>query len=122
MTCCAFPATEAGNDQAALHVTGKHALLFPVVGSLMLLLIYFFFEWIEFFYIIANAVLAGFCFEAWIHPAFHFLATFCLPVATPVVSKKRERERREEKRRERECVCVCVRERMWGWERKPMCM
>jgi hypothetical protein len=39
------------------------AAFFPVVGSLMLLLLYMFFDKIQFIYLVFNAFIAGICLE-----------------------------------------------------------
>mmetsp|Transcript_10880 Transcript_10880/g.27997 ORF Transcript_10880/g.27997 Transcript_10880/m.27997 type:complete len:382 (-) Transcript_10880:146-1291(-) len=50
-------------QDAPVTLTARKAAIFPVVGSFMLLLLYLFFDKIQFLYLVFNAVIAGICLE-----------------------------------------------------------
>eukprot|EP00037_Helgoeca_nana_P030263 m.372406 g.372406 ORF g.372406 m.372406 type:complete len:386 (+) comp28146_c0_seq2:328-1485(+) len=59
------PAFGSSRDESdgPVTLTARKAAFFPVVGSLMLLLLYMFFDKIQFIYLVFNAFIAGICLE-----------------------------------------------------------
>jgi len=62
------------DDETPITLTWRKAILIPMLGSSMLLLLYIFFERIQFLYLVFNAAIAGICLEMALRPAvIHFL-------------------------------------------------
>lgn len=67
-------------ELATFQISTRQALLMPIVASGMLILLFFFFEQVEFVYIVANVVLAGICCEMLVAPV--------LPSVLPIGAMK----------------------------------
>eukprot|EP00035_Acanthoeca_spectabilis_P030232 m.8494 g.8494 ORF g.8494 m.8494 type:complete len:383 (+) comp4066_c0_seq1:505-1653(+) len=50
-------------QESPVTLTARKAAIFPIVGSMMLLLLYMFFDKIQFVYLVFNAFIAGLCLE-----------------------------------------------------------
>eukprot|EP00041_Stephanoeca_diplocostata_P009315 m.143197 g.143197 ORF g.143197 m.143197 type:complete len:376 (+) comp17691_c0_seq2:137-1264(+) len=75
-------ATASGTEENDVSITLnlRNAACFPIVGSLMLLFLYVFFDHIQTCYIIFNAFIAGVCVEMTIRPyVSHMISISCLP-------------------------------------------
>eukprot|EP00038_Savillea_parva_P002360 m.113711 g.113711 ORF g.113711 m.113711 type:complete len:389 (-) comp10812_c2_seq1:117-1283(-) len=51
------------DEEGGVTLTARKAIFFPIIGSSMLLLLYMYFDQIQFLYLVFNAVIAGICLE-----------------------------------------------------------
>eukprot|EP00048_Salpingoeca_helianthica_P003517 m.68027 g.68027 ORF g.68027 m.68027 type:complete len:371 (+) comp12746_c0_seq5:80-1192(+) len=68
----AIPVPLLSGEDSTVHLGPREALLFPVVGSAMLLCLYFFFRSIQTFYIMLSIIAAGISCFLCLHPLFTF--------------------------------------------------
>eukprot|EP00040_Diaphanoeca_grandis_P036381 m.231760 g.231760 ORF g.231760 m.231760 type:complete len:361 (-) comp33609_c0_seq1:184-1266(-) len=67
------------DDETPITLTWRKAVLIPMLGSSMLLLLYVFFERIQFLYLLFNATVAGICLEMALRPLVIHVFGSCTP-------------------------------------------